>query len=474
MYLDEDVCIKHKNILPLLNNYKDTVNYFFEVIKNALIIMTIAYVKNYSPNFYYRVSKYAYNYKTGDLLVSYNTKSAKKMLLDIVHNKKYDQLLKPNAYQAIFHLYQVNEEKTDFFKKLMLNFNYNIAKMFMIWTISSFLNCVLVSPIISAFLIIYRDKKNMHILNRSNIYKFLIVILSAILGYTTDAYFLTSFICQFGYELVFNDIVKSTLLYLIKKSSKMIKNMYYINTAYNSQIISSCSYVAIFKTLMNMNNGMVTAVETINMFQIMIGGFDINNCIIYITLILSGYISDFHIIHVLFVNTIMYILFANVNIDIINDVIYKMKSIYHAHYKDYVILLESGIGKINKYNSGSYNKILQIDDKNNEENIEKDDINKVMIEDDSKNDMYIQSTDKQDSPDINILELSNEVGIESQVFDLPKDEFIDAISAETNNKTLYQPNASTYVNGVTNTSSIKSINKRLTKSANLDIVDNYF
>ena len=412
MYLDKDIVIKHRELLPLLDNYKDTVNYFFEVIKNAAIIMIISYVKNYSPKFYYRVSKYAYGYKTGDKLVNYNTETAKKMLLDIINNKKYDQLLKPNVYQAIFYLYQVNEERTDFFRKIMINFNYNIAKIFMIWTLSSFCKFAPTAPIISVFLIAYRDNDSdaSSLYDVQNIYKFVILLLSAIYGYLTNAYFMTSLMCQFGYSLIFNRVVESTLTYTIKKTNKLGMYFYDQNMAYTPQIIASYLYVIVFRTMMGFDSNILTLMQISHLIHIMMTNYDIKNCIISITMILSRQMSNFNIIHLLFNSSMICIGIVLIDLEMIDTVIKKSKSVYLVCYDEYNILKDIAKDKIDEY----YNDPTS-------ENV-------VVIKEESKDDMYIHLNEQQVIAHINVLELSNEVGINSQVFDLPKEEFIEAIS----------------------------------------------
>ena len=97
IYLNKNIEIKYKEIIPLLNNYQESLNYFFDGLKNLLVILLLEYIKKCSPNFYYRVTKYIYNYKTGETLASFNSLSAKKTLNDIIDKKRWDELLKPNS-----------------------------------------------------------------------------------------------------------------------------------------------------------------------------------------------------------------------------------------------------------------------------------------------------------------------------------------------------------------------------------------
>ena len=98
VYLQEDVKIKHKELLPLFTNYGSTISYFWEGLKNTLIILLVSYIKSCSPGFYYRVTKYFVGYQTGDMLVSFTNASAKKVLSDVIKNKRWDEFLKPNTF----------------------------------------------------------------------------------------------------------------------------------------------------------------------------------------------------------------------------------------------------------------------------------------------------------------------------------------------------------------------------------------
>jgi hypothetical protein len=156
IYLDREIEINHKEILPILKSYSDTITYLQYVLKNTLIMLLVSYVKKYSTKFYYKMLKYVYNYKTGNTLESYNKESAKKMLSSIIDNKQWHELMKPNIYRAIFLLFQTNDDDTDFLKKIINNFNYKMITMFSIWTITSYTDMFFVAPLISTFFHFYK------------------------------------------------------------------------------------------------------------------------------------------------------------------------------------------------------------------------------------------------------------------------------------------------------------------------------
>ncbi len=157
-----------------------------------------------------------------------------------------------------------------------------------------------------------------------------------------------------------------------------------------------------------------------HLIHIMMTNYDIKNCIISITMILSGQLSNFNIIHLLFNSSLICIGIVLIDLETINLFIKKSKSIYLICLDEYKILKDIAIVKINKY----YNNPI------NENGIiikEKSESQQIQLTG-SRNDTPIKLNEQRVISHIDVLELSNEVGIDSQVFDLPKEEFIEAIS----------------------------------------------
>jgi len=332
IYLKKDINVKYREILPLLNNYKDTVNYSTEIIKNILIIILLSYLKNYSPNFYYRITKYFYAYKTGDILESYNTESAKTQLIDIINNKEWDNFLKPNIYQAIFYLYQINKEKNDFFRDCIFKFNYQLLKMFTLWTLSSFLNNIFIIPLVSLFIIIYRNNKitiNFECI-KNFICNILIIILGSCIGYKYHSYFLTSIICQFGYMTLMNPITKNIYKFITKKVIKKLIIFHHKNI--NNIIIAIINgiYVFIFSKIIS---SYTIILVTINIFY----GIIIDNYkkkyILLGLLLINCIQSKYNMIHIAFCTTIMCYIVIVIDRKTINIVIKLIYNFYKNNKK---------------------------------------------------------------------------------------------------------------------------------------------
>ena len=137
-------------------------------------------------------------------------------MVSIVEERKWKELLKPNIYKAVIHLYQLNNEEINIFGEIINNYYYRFGKMFTIWTISAFFNEVMIGPIISAFMIFYRNT------NGNMIIKLCMILISAIVGYFTGSFFLTSLICQFGYHVFFNSVTIAIVKNIINETVKQI------------------------------------------------------------------------------------------------------------------------------------------------------------------------------------------------------------------------------------------------------------
>lgn len=354
-YIGRDVSVKSREILPLLRDYHASTDYFVGVFKNVGVILMLSYLKGYSPNFYYRMLKYVYNYKTGELIISYNIDSAKEMLNDIIDRKRWGELLKPNVYNAIILLYQINEEKTDYIKHFVFGLNYNFIKMFTVWTIASLVNIPLVVPLISLFLIVYKKGKQF-LKNDDDMFNLIILILGSIIGLITNSIFLTSFICQFGYGLVVNVITIGLLKIVLRKTKKRFISI----TKNNSDIFLSLISIYLHSLIIGYT------VDLQSLLFMMLHGFyiavtepEIKKIVVLLAFLLTGALSDFAFLHMTFNFLFMYILLGSINFDslhrLFHSLIYQTIGIIDFVYTEITTLWnysqEHNLSEIKKLNS---------------------------------------------------------------------------------------------------------------------------
>jgi hypothetical protein len=425
-YLDRDINIKYTEILILLKDYKDTINYFLDVLKNIGLILLLTYIKNYSQKMYYGIIKYVYNYKTGDLLQSYNTISAKQHIISIIDNKKWYELTKANTYKAILHLYQVNNDKSEIFKKIVNEFNFSLIKMFTLWTFASLLNCIYFVPFGSLIFILHkkyiRSKANYNIIN-----ELVIIFLGFIISYFYNSYVLISGLCQFGSKIIFN---KLTYI-LIKVIYKFIKKTI-INIVNNNKNMVVSYLITIFYTLilnrLNLRDGYI--IICLNMIANIFMSIEVKKQILFGVVLTSTYLSNFNLFHVLFNSLIVYIingLFDKSNIYTPQDLVKIIIDICHNGYN-------TGLKTFKTKITGIYTDmiLIVISIKNKIKNI------KLFIMSKKNKEEFVfelMNTDKfpsmivqQHEYSFNKINYTDSVTYNDKIFDQPEDLFIDAIS----------------------------------------------
>jgi hypothetical protein len=320
-YLKKKIRIKYYDILPHINNYKDTANHIFEILKNCLLLFIFSQLKGYSSNnyFYYGFIKHIYNYKTGDMLTSFNDNNAKHFLIDTIENRKWNEFTKPNIYKAIMCTYQINNND-DFIKQVIVQFNYLLLKMFSIWTIMSIFECIWIGPLISFFILLYKFS-GMNIQFYTDAF---VIFLVFIFGIFFKNYFLISFFCQFG-----GYIIRNKILYKLSKLLK--KNIIFGNNKLIFFLIANVIYISFIK---------IIEYNYLNFFiNIIFNTFTTRNIkenMMLLIIILSTYISDYNIFHIIFNSMILYALNG---IKIKKKIIIDKSNIYKVNIKNSFIII---------------------------------------------------------------------------------------------------------------------------------------
>lgn len=421
-YLNKDIVIKHKEILILFNDYQKTVQYSVEALKNAGLIIVFTYVKNSYPNFYYQVSKYIYAYKTGgDLTSSFNKDSAIELLNNIVENKRWSELTKPNVYGAIIYLYQINEEKSDTLSRFITTTKYKFISTCAIWGLTSFSKQIVVAPILSLFMLLYK---------RNNILGNLpVLIIATIFGYFTDNYFITSIICQIGYLLLTNKITIAVLHFLIKQFRKKMYIIHQRNITVFLPLIFMFIYTTMFSQMINIQTFLMLVV---NILYTYFGNNNVKNLIIYVLLLFFSSLSDFNIFHIIFNTLIIYF-----TVGIMSDrvIISLFDDIHNSYIYKFIY---------NKYNAKPKKSKLIFDvlDTDKYPSFHQDvNINKHIVIDNINVSCHVNNH-------IGIVshEFLDLVNTDNNIFELSDNDFIKQISAETNNvKTTNTKNVITNV-----------------------------
>ena len=295
VFLERNIKIKKTEILNLIKNYDN--DYILDILKNALIIFLLMYVKKCSTTFYYKLTKIGYRYTTGNLLQSFNGESAKETLSEIIENRYWGEFLKPNIYKAILRLYQESKfnQERDYFKEFTVTFSLKLGKFFTIYSFSSFLNNIIIIPILSLFFLLWRN------VNKEKWIEVITIILSFVIGILTESIILTSILSVYSKILLYNPITISLLNYLIKKIKKIFIKIHFKNLNYFVQIISNLLFVfllSIINSYFTLNISFYY-ILLLFIFYILINNENGSNGYIYSYFVVSGLISNFNIIHLI-------------------------------------------------------------------------------------------------------------------------------------------------------------------------------
>jgi len=449
IYLKKEIKIDSNEILYMFDDYKNTINGCKEIIKNTLIILLLLYIKKSTGGLCYNTIKRMYNYKTGDILESFNEESAKEKLLIMINNKQWNEIFKPNVYKALIHLYEIRADNSDFIKYNFKEFNNNVCKMICVWTLSSFFNMINVIPIMSIGMLIYR--KNTRVLNLKFLYKIIMILVGWIIGLSTNSFLLTSLISHFGYTLILNKIIESIMNYFYCEIKKRILYFIDLNKEQNITFMATYIYVNICHNLISNNNHLL-----FNLLYIVFINDSIPKNMIYLTTIFTGLHSEFNQLHIIHNLLLLYILMANIN----SKNLFDLLNITKNKYWDI-------IAAISKNNNNTADKYIQdfyeLESRNDIQNINHNindtvniNYNTNNIQDIDHNINNIQDinhniNDNQDMDHVNNIQNINHINnkkdecneiidnkssisiINDEIFDLDDDNFFNEIAVKNDN-----------------------------------------
>ncbi len=384
-YLNKEITIHHKEMLPLFDNYNETITHLSQIATNTAVMLVLNYVRTYSRKVYYKLIKYAYNFKMGENARSYTPESARKLLTNIVDKKDWEGLLNANVHSAIITLYKNNNKSVDVFKKIATKIQNKFTKTMAIYTISSFFKNIYIIPTLSTGLFLY-NKKNRK-LNRHSVIQHIIYAISPFVS--GDSYLLTSLLCQFGYEAIFNSVVSTVAKYVCCSIKNILLNMVKKNWKYCKYLLAVLTQILIYNKFGGVSD---TSKLSVYISTIMFMLDDINKMTVYLLLLLSGYISNFNTLHLISNISIAYLGLAYR--DYIRSEVNNLKEIIDTQLRI--------TKKINGIKHGVYSCVNKVGSKFGKIKIFGDDEKKKIM------DNFIKS---------NVFELSNT-------------QFIDAISVD--------------------------------------------
>lgn len=430
-YLKKDIEIHHSELLSLFDDYSKMLDYSIDIIKNLGVIIGTVYVKKYSASFYYTMLKYIYNYKTGVELESFNERLAKIKLINIIEGRKWKELFNPNVYKAIIHLYQMNVDDSNLINDAIHTFYYTIAKMFASWSLSSFLKQVLSGPIISLFMIFYRNEGD-------NFRKICVVVSAGVIGFFTQNFFLTNVICHFGYYIIFSRIMISILHFFKNESIKKFNELNAINANYVMPTIM----IALVSSIMSIYfHPTIIIMILMEIARNIFIDKNYRRMLIYLMTFSTSFLSSFNLLHIIHNTIIIYVTIGIINDElffiIMNEVRKLLSNLYIDISNERIQLTNDAINIFNVFYQLIKTKFIS---QPNFQKIRFEIMNEEVFPSVSQKIGCVSQTTKDDIIKLGnplndqLIEKkisSNMLEIDERLFTLKDTDFIDAISVES-------------------------------------------
>jgi hypothetical protein len=234
--IDKDQLV---NKLMTVTNIQTNIYMF---IKNTVATILMMKLRK-SSTFYYKLTKYAYVYNSGDYLQNINLDEAKNIYIDTIKYKKYDEMVKPMFIQSVIYLYY-SQNTGNYFETVALYLRYKLVICLSLLTLATFISgtnykiAVIIGgslfinftrrlPLerkIYATKIFKRLKCNIldKYLDDRDVFSIITTIAS---GFITDKTLFISVINQFSGILLVNDVVNNMLRLLYRYIQKKIPNI---------------------------------------------------------------------------------------------------------------------------------------------------------------------------------------------------------------------------------------------------------
>lgn len=287
--LNHDPKIDSKELEPIFEDFNETKNYIWIILKMFLISSFIRYVEDNS-SFYAFLVKFIYYYNKEEIEILYTSeKDHKKIISGIIMDRKWNLFLKQQYLESLLNLYHNRKTKSPVFKQKINNFKYLMLKMFACWTLSAFFEYPWIISILSFY---FLDKKYDPI-------EFCIRFLVFGLSFFSEEYLLLSLICEFGIYLY--KILSFIKKYMSKHARKYLKIITKIDKINISCLMIPIMLKAMFlitdKNIMMILNGILFIFGNLVNYE---------KRIFVILSIFLGLLSSYNIWHMYFISFLFY------------------------------------------------------------------------------------------------------------------------------------------------------------------------
>lgn len=302
--IDKDPELNYSELLFLLDEYNKVYDNMIIFIKNFLIVSFIHYSKKNTKKVYGNMLTYLYTYQTGNTIEKIDFRTAKRKFVDLVEERAWKKFLNTDILQSIIYMYsQQDNTQVNYIELYLTKFNYMLVKMFTIWTIGTWINTIYLIPLLSSFFLIYKKTIKI-IIEQKLMYLFRFGVL--MVSFVVKDFFIISFMSEFGYILLVNKVVYTTIVYVYEKTLK-ITNICLDYNKNNDFLFTLFIYIYVLKGIhyyyypLNQIHYFVSYSLLILYYRNKYKTF------INTLFIILGYISDYDIIHISFILMIFYL-----------------------------------------------------------------------------------------------------------------------------------------------------------------------
>jgi hypothetical protein len=239
LYIVDTDLIDKDQLVDKLMSATNIQTHIYMFIKNTVATILMMNLRKRST-VYYKLTKYAYMYNSGDYLQNINLDEAKKIYIDTIKYKKYDEMAKPMFIQSVVYLYY-SQNTGNYFETLVLYLRYKFVICLSLLTLATFITgthykiAVILGG--SLFINFTRRLPLERKIYATQIFKLMkcdildkylddrdifSVIATIASGFITDKTVFISVINQFGGILLVNDVVKNMLKLLYRYIQKKI------------------------------------------------------------------------------------------------------------------------------------------------------------------------------------------------------------------------------------------------------------
>jgi len=311
-HLQKNIIPQEKYVIPLINI--NSLKYLYSLIVNIIILLISSSLQKYSNTYYYYFGKLLFRYLcNGDKYIIlddyHDVNMAKKEIINLIDNNKWEDILKPNSLKALIYIYNgTPKTNNNTFKDI-----YNmIITIFSLYSLIYVMKCKYVIIIVMSIFIFF-EKNTPITFEAQQFCKIFTISINVFLVNSYSSLIIISFVVYYfltvDLMLKIYDYSKIIVLNIINENKELLKELL------KSVIIINVTH-DIFDNFL---------VIYLLIFS------DINKLSMHILLYFMMNLSHFNVLHQIYIMLFVFLIFKNIkNINVnenINKIIAMIKEL---------------------------------------------------------------------------------------------------------------------------------------------------